>query len=97
MRSLISRHHEINHGYNLHRVFGVGPTGLTLNTVQGETVVPTVLDNLYASKAISNNVLGVFFKQGVSVSPLSLFILKHSVKPRVRRCLVNIERKRGER
>ncbi|KAF8335926.1 putative cathepsin E [Cantharellus anzutake] len=43
-------------------IFGVGPTSLSSGVVQGGDIVPTVLDNLCASKAISANVLGVYFK-----------------------------------
>lgn len=45
-----------------YRIFGVGPVGLTRNTVSKTTLVPTVLDNLYKSKNIWYEALGVYFK-----------------------------------
>jgi len=43
-------------------IFGVGPVGLTSKTVSNMKLVPTVLDNLYKSKGIWYEALGVYFK-----------------------------------
>jgi len=43
-------------------IFGVGPVGLTEDTVSGTNEVPTVLDNLYSSGSIPTEVLGVYFQ-----------------------------------
>jgi len=43
-------------------IFVVGPVGLTRNTVSNMALVPTVLDNLYKSKNIWYEALGVYFK-----------------------------------
>lgn len=42
-------------------ILGVGPVGLTQNTVETVSEVPTVSDNLYGQKKISQEVLGIFF------------------------------------
>lgn len=42
-------------------VLGLGPIGLTQNSVNNTFEVPTVTDNLYTQKTISQEVLGVFF------------------------------------
>jgi hypothetical protein len=53
------------------RIFGVGPVGLTRKTVSNMKLVPTVLDNLYKSKGIWYEALGVYFKPLTgNVSPL---------------------------
>jgi len=43
-------------------IFGVGPVDLTSKTVSHMNLVPTVLDNLYKSKGIWYEALGVYFK-----------------------------------
>ncbi|KAG0699369.1 acid protease [Suillus ampliporus] len=47
-------------GY-LDGILGVGPVDLTKHTVSDGKEVPTVMDNLYAQRTISSEVLGVFF------------------------------------
>ncbi|TVY67385.1 Polyporopepsin [Lachnellula suecica] len=42
-------------------IFGVGPVDLTSGTVASTSTVPTFLDNLYAQKSITTEVLGVYF------------------------------------
>ncbi|XWW95763.1 hypothetical protein V2A60_003730 [Cordyceps javanica] len=42
-------------------IFGLGPVGLTKNTVSNEATVPTFLDNLYRQGSIPSEVLGVYF------------------------------------
>ncbi|KAG1821550.1 aspartic peptidase domain-containing protein [Suillus subaureus] len=42
-------------------VLGLGPVDLTVGIVNNENEVATVMDNLYAQKSISSEVLGVFF------------------------------------
>lgn len=42
-------------------ILGVGPVGLTQNTVDQEDTVPTFIHNLVESKAISKEILGVYF------------------------------------
>ncbi|KAM0745420.1 hypothetical protein ACQRIT_000804 [Beauveria bassiana] len=43
-------------------IFGLGPVGLTRNTVSNAATVPTFLDNLYKQGSIPSEVLGVYFK-----------------------------------
>ncbi|OAA50794.1 Peptidase aspartic [Beauveria brongniartii RCEF 3172] len=43
-------------------IFGLGPVGLTQNTVSNAATVPTFLDNLYKQGSIPSEVLGVYFK-----------------------------------
>ncbi|KZP33239.1 acid protease [Athelia psychrophila] len=42
-------------------IFGFGPVELTQGTVDGADTVPTFMDNLYSSGAISSEVIGVSF------------------------------------
>ncbi|KAF9513531.1 hypothetical protein BS47DRAFT_963107 [Hydnum rufescens UP504] len=42
-------------------IFGFGPVDLTEGTVQGQTTVPTFMDNLYSQGTIATEVLGVYF------------------------------------
>ncbi|KAI5117484.1 hypothetical protein M0805_009547 [Coniferiporia weirii] len=42
-------------------ILGLGPVDLTEGTVDGESTVPTVSDNLFAQGVISEEVVGVFF------------------------------------
>jgi hypothetical protein len=47
-------------------ILGLGPIDLTENSVSNTNQVPTVMDNLYAQKTISSEVLGVFFSPASS-------------------------------
>ncbi|KAG0705808.1 acid protease [Suillus ampliporus] len=47
-------------------LLGVGPVDLTQDSVSNTHEVPTVMDNLYAQKTISSEVLGVFFSPSSS-------------------------------
>lgn len=42
-------------------ILGLGPVDLTIGTVSNAFEVPTVTDNLYTQRTISQEVLGVFF------------------------------------
>jgi pepsin A len=48
-------------GDGLDGILGLGPVDLTEGTVSNTNEVLTVMDNLYAQKTISSEVLGVFF------------------------------------
>ena len=39
---------SLTHNFNLFRIFGLGPVGLTEGTVFNMNTVPTFLDNLYS-------------------------------------------------
>ncbi|KAG0705812.1 acid protease [Suillus ampliporus] len=47
--------------HSLDGILGLGPIDLTQGTVNNTHEVPTVMNNLYAQKKISSEVLGVFF------------------------------------
>jgi len=47
-------------------ILGLGPVDLTEGTVSNTNEVPTVMDNLYAQRTISSEVLGVFFSPSSS-------------------------------
>lgn len=50
-------------GVFLNFIFSLGPVGLTAGTLSPSgDLVPTVVDNLFKHKTISNAVLGVFFE-----------------------------------
>jgi len=48
-------------GNDLDGIFGLGPIDLTEDTVTNTYEVPTVMDNLYAQRTISSEVLGIYF------------------------------------
>ncbi|KAI5119243.1 hypothetical protein M0805_008794 [Coniferiporia weirii] len=53
---------EISEGFEgVDGILGIGPVDLTEGTVDGESTVPTVSDNLFAQGVISEEVVGVFF------------------------------------
>ncbi|KZP14852.1 acid protease [Athelia psychrophila] len=43
-------------------IFGIGPTDLTANTVEGENTVPTVIDNLFSQGTICAPIIGISFE-----------------------------------
>lgn len=47
-------------------ILGVGPVGLTSGTVSGVKEVPTFMNNLYSTGAISTEALGVYFAPSTS-------------------------------
>ncbi|KAF8416785.1 aspartic peptidase domain-containing protein [Boletus edulis BED1] len=50
---------------------GLGPLDLTENHVDGESTVPTVMDNLCSQGTISEEVLGIYFKPDVHLGELT--------------------------
>ncbi|KAH8109660.1 acid protease [Phellopilus nigrolimitatus] len=49
-------------------ILGIGPVALTQGTVNGETTVPTVTDNLLSQGTISSEVIGVYYAPTTSDS-----------------------------
>ncbi|GJE88453.1 pepsin-like aspartic proteases [Phanerochaete sordida] len=43
-------------------ILGVGPTDLTQGTVSGQSMVPTVVDNLFSQGTITSDSLGIFYE-----------------------------------